>query len=65
MKFKCLFLLTIHLLNIFQLPRALIEPILYSAMVFWIAGLFGGFAAFVQFCVPIIACAVAATAWGK
>lgn len=49
----------------FQLPRALFEPILYSAMVFWIAGLFGGFAAFVQFCVPVIACAVAATAWGK
>jgi len=46
------------------LPRALIEPILYSALIFWIAGLFGGVAGFVQFCVPIIACAITATAWG-
>ncbi|XP_046672915.1 protein scarlet-like [Homalodisca vitripennis] len=46
------------------LPRALLEPILYSAMVFWIAGLFGGFAGFIQFCVPVIACAVTGTAWG-
>lgn len=48
-----------------QLPRALLEPILYSAMVFWIAGLFGGVAGFIQFCIPVIACAVTATAWGN
>ncbi|XP_039275795.1 protein scarlet-like [Nilaparvata lugens] len=46
------------------LPRALIEPILYSALTFYIAGLFGGVMGCIQFCIPVIACAITATAYG-
>lgn len=46
------------------LPRAVIEPTLFSIMVFYIAGLFGGVLGAFQFCVPVIACAVAGTAYG-
>lgn len=49
---------------IILLPRALLEPIVYSAVVFWIPGLFGGFIGYLTFCIPVIVCAVAATAYG-
>ncbi|XP_075226956.1 protein scarlet-like isoform X2 [Lycorma delicatula] len=49
---------------IILLPRALLEPILYSSLVFWIAGLFGGVIGCLKFCIPVIACAIAATAYG-
>ena len=48
-----------------QLPRAIIEPTLFSIIVFYIAGLFGGVLDVFQFCVPVIACAIAGTAYGK
>lgn len=41
------------------------EPILYSALVFWIAGLFGGVVGLLQFCIPVVACAITATAYGN
>lgn len=46
------------------LPRAVIEPTLFSILVFYVAGLFGGIIDIFQFCVPVIACAVAGTAYG-
>nr|QEO19124.1 brown [Limnogonus franciscanus] len=49
---------------IILLPRTVVEPVLYSALVFWIAGLFGGVYGFVQFCVPVVACSMVATAYG-
>ncbi|XP_014279356.1 protein scarlet [Halyomorpha halys] len=49
---------------LFLLPRALIEPMIYTALVFWIAGLFGGFTGFLIFCVPVIMSSIAATAYG-
>lgn len=50
---------------LFQLPRTLLEPIIYSALVFWIPGLLGGLSGFIQFCIPVIACSIAATAYGN
>ncbi|KAL1123491.1 hypothetical protein AAG570_002571, partial [Ranatra chinensis] len=49
---------------IILLPRALIEPILFSAVAFLLAGLYGGFVGFVMFCIPVIASSVVATAHG-
>uniref|UniRef100_T1HYU4 Uncharacterized protein n=1 Tax=Rhodnius prolixus TaxID=13249 RepID=T1HYU4_RHOPR len=49
---------------IILLPRTLLEPIIYSALVFWIPGLLGGLSGFIQFCIPVIACSIAATAYG-
>ncbi|KAI5711906.1 hypothetical protein M8J75_004170 [Diaphorina citri] len=46
------------------LPRSIIEPLIYSAVVFWVVGLFGGISGFILFSIPVILSATAATAYG-
>ncbi|XP_052129379.1 protein scarlet-like [Frankliniella occidentalis] len=46
------------------LPRAVVEPFLYTLVVFLVGGLTGGIADFCLLLVPVWACAIAATAYG-
>ncbi|XP_047115879.1 protein scarlet-like [Schistocerca piceifrons] len=46
------------------LPRTIIEPFMYTTLIFWIVGLQGGLRGFLVFCVPVILSAISATALG-
>lgn len=46
------------------LPRAIVEPFLYTLVVFLVGGLTGGITDFLLLLVPVWACAIAATAYG-
>lgn len=48
-----------------QIPRAVIEPILFGVLIFNVAGLRGGFTGLVGFCFVCILCANYANAYGK
>lgn len=39
-------------------------PLAYTTLIFWIVGLQGGFFGYLLFCIPVIACAIASTAYG-
>lgn len=46
------------------LPRAIVEPFLYTLVVFLVGGLTGGIVDFLLLLVPVLSCAIAATAYG-
>ncbi|XP_076240672.1 brown [Calliopsis andreniformis] len=46
------------------IPGAIIQPVLYAAFVFTITGLKGGFLGYVYFAIPIMICAISASALG-
>ncbi|XP_026319908.1 protein scarlet-like isoform X1 [Hyposmocoma kahamanoa] len=50
---------------IFWIPRAVIEPIIFGALIFSVAGLRGGFAGLVGYCFVCILCANYANAYGS
>ncbi|XP_026673973.1 protein scarlet-like isoform X2 [Ceratina calcarata] len=49
---------------IILIPGAIIQPLLYSAFIFAITGLKGGLLGFVYFTLPVVACAISASALG-
>lgn len=49
----------------FQIPGAIIQPLLYAAFIFAITGLKGGLLGFVYFALPVVVCAVSASALGE
>ncbi|XP_017753804.1 PREDICTED: protein scarlet-like [Eufriesea mexicana] len=49
---------------IVMIPGAIIQPLLYSAFIFAITGLKGGLLGFVYFTLPVVACAISASALG-
>ncbi|KOX73112.1 Protein brown [Melipona quadrifasciata] len=46
------------------IPGAIIQPLLYSAFIFAITGLKGGLLGFVYFALPVVVCAISASALG-
>ncbi|CAL7937747.1 unnamed protein product [Xylocopa violacea] len=50
--------------TIVLMPGTIIQPLMFSAFIFTITGLKGGFLGFVYFTLPVIACAMSATALG-
>ncbi|PBC30225.1 ABC transporter ATP-binding protein/permease wht-3 [Apis cerana cerana] len=46
------------------IPGAIIQPLLYSAFIFAITGLKGGLLGFVYFALPVVVCAISASAFG-
>ncbi|XP_068085595.1 protein scarlet-like [Anabrus simplex] len=46
------------------LPRSIVESLMYTTLIFWIAGLEGGFRDFIFFCIPVAMSAISATAYG-
>ncbi|KAK9306512.1 hypothetical protein QLX08_002881 [Tetragonisca angustula] len=46
------------------IPGAIIQPLLYSAFIFAITGLRGGLLGFVYFALPVVVCAISASALG-
>ncbi|CAK9824355.1 Protein scarlet [Anthophora retusa] len=46
------------------IPGAIIQPLLYSAFIFTITGLKGGLLGFVYFALPVVVCAISASALG-
>nr|XP_012153471.1 PREDICTED: protein scarlet-like isoform X2 [Megachile rotundata] len=46
------------------LPGAIVQPLLYSGFIFSITGLKGGFLGFVYFALPVVICAISASALG-
>ncbi|XP_043526871.1 protein scarlet-like isoform X3 [Frieseomelitta varia] len=46
------------------IPGAIIQPLLYSAFIFAITGLKGGLLGFVYFVLPVVVCAISASALG-
>ncbi|KOC62134.1 Protein scarlet, partial [Habropoda laboriosa] len=46
------------------IPGAIMQPLLYSAFIFTITGLKGGFLGFVYFTLPVVVCAISASALG-
>ncbi|XP_063219154.1 protein scarlet-like isoform X2 [Bacillus rossius redtenbacheri] len=47
-----------------SIPRAIFGPLVYTGLIFYIVGLQGGAIGFFLFCIPVIFCAVSATAYG-
>ncbi|XP_031370917.1 protein scarlet isoform X7 [Apis dorsata] len=48
----------------YMIPGAIIQPLLYSAFIFAITGLKGGLLGFVYFALPVVVCAISASAFG-
>ncbi|KOB65971.1 Bm-ok protein [Operophtera brumata] len=48
-----------------EIPRAVIEPILFASLVFGVAGLRGGFIGWMWFCIVCVLCANYANAYGS
>ncbi|XP_031842656.1 brown isoform X2 [Nomia melanderi] len=46
------------------IPGAIVQPLLYSILVFTIVGLNGGFVGLVYFALPVVVCAISASAFG-
>ncbi|KAF7991387.1 hypothetical protein HCN44_002949 [Aphidius gifuensis] len=46
------------------IPGTVFQPFIYAALIFFIAGLKGGFLGFIYFSIPVILCATSATAVG-
>lgn len=49
----------------FQIPRAVIEPVLFGSLIFIVAELRGGFVGWLGFCFVCVLCANYANAYGK
>lgn len=47
-----------------QIPGSIIQPFLYAALIYSIAGLKGGLTGFLLFSIPVVLCATSATALG-
>ncbi|CAK1601698.1 unnamed protein product [Parnassius mnemosyne] len=50
---------------VFWIPRAVIEPILFASLVFYVAGLQGGFVNWLGFCFVCVLCSNYANAYGS
>lgn len=55
----------ITLCVVLQIPRAVIEPVLFASLVFGVAGLHGGFMGWLGFCFVCVLCANYANAYGE